>query len=73
MAVNRLMGFHVVKSTRPVHFINAKFIPPREFRARRDASHKQKPEGYPDEDFNLSATQKYFFRDDGVWKHVASL
>ncbi len=66
MAVNRLMGFHVVKSTRPVQFLNTKFIPPREFRARRDANAKQKAQGYPDEDFNLNATQKYFFRNDRV-------
>ncbi len=73
MAVNRLMGFRVVKSTRPVQFINAQFIPPRECRARRDANQKQKPHGYPDEDFNLNATQKYFFRNDRLGKDYAPL
>ncbi len=66
MAINRLMGFRVVKSTKPVQFVHAKFVPPREYRSMREVSHKDKKKSYPDQDFNLNATQKYFYRNESL-------
>ena len=62
MAVNRLMGFHVVKSTRPTQFIHASFVPSRAYLAKRDPTHKDNKKFYPVPDYCLTAVQKYFFR-----------
>ena len=62
MAINRLLGFHVVRSTKPVQNIVGIFVGRPEFRNRRDASHLTKHPEYPDPDFHLNYTQKYFFR-----------
>ena len=62
MAVNRLLGFHVVRSTKPVQNILGIFVGKPEFRNRRDATHATKYPEYPDPDFHLNYSQKYFFR-----------
>ena len=62
MSHNRLLGFHVVRSTRPVQFIPASFLPNKDRRTPREPSHVADNPDYPDTDYYLSATQKYFFR-----------
>ena len=47
-AFNRLLNFHVVRSTRPCQFTPACFIGKKEFRNQRDASHLRKAPDYPD-------------------------
>ena len=62
MAMNRLLGFHVVRSTKPVQNILGIFVGKPEFRNRRDPTHVTKHPEYPDPEFHLNYTQKYFFR-----------
>ena len=62
MAHNRLMGFQVVKSTRPVLFTHCTFVPPRDKRSQREEEHRRKYPDYPDPAFHINATQTYFFR-----------
>ena len=62
MTHNRLLNFHVVRSTRPVQFVPANFLPGAEYRHRREEGHLAKYPGYPDKEFYLSFYQKYLFR-----------
>ena len=66
MAFNKILGFQVVKSTRPVLYTPCEFLTPRAHRSRREESHQQRCPGYPDPDFYLNATQEYFFRHPGL-------
>jgi hypothetical protein len=66
MTHNRLLNFHVVRSTRPVQFVPTEFIPPRECRTPRDPTHVERNPDYPDPHFYLSYTGKYFFRSDAL-------
>ena len=59
MAHNRLLGFRVVRNTRPVQFTAPDFIPPRDNRTPRDAEHLVKHSGYPDPHFYLNHNGKY--------------
>jgi hypothetical protein len=63
MAHNRLCNFHVVRSTRPVQYMPSSFVPGRDSRTARDDAHKRDNEDYPDPDYYLNYTQKYFFRN----------
>ena len=60
---NRLLNFHVVRSTRPTQFIFPQFTVENNARMQRTAEHKDKA-AYPDEEYYLNAVQKYFFRAD---------
>ena len=62
MTFNRLLGFHVVRSTRPCMFIPACFLGQKAYRNPRDTAHIEKHPGYPDPQYFLNYTQKYFFR-----------
>ena len=62
MTFNRLLGFHVVRSTRPCVFIPACFLGQKAYRNPRDPAHIEKHPGYPDPQYFLNYTQKYFFR-----------
>ena len=62
MAFNRLLAFHVVRNTRPCIFVPACFLGKTEFRNRREPSHIQRCPDYPDPEYYLNYTQKYFFR-----------
>jgi hypothetical protein len=62
MAHNRLLKFHVVRTTRPVRFLPNAFIPGRDARTSRDPSHVLSYPEYPDREWYLNFTQKYFFR-----------
>ena len=56
MAHNRLMGFRVVRSTRPVQFTQAKFLPDLAYRTPRALKE------VGGDEFFMNTTQKYFFR-----------
>ena len=60
MAHNRLMGFHVVRSTRPVQFTHAKFVPNQEYRTPRE------PGEVAQDAYFMNNTQKYFFRHEDL-------
>lgn len=62
MAYNRLMGFRVVRSTRPVKFLHTEFLPSNSGRIERTQEHQQFNPGYPDKDYYLNLTQQYFYR-----------
>ena len=62
MTHNRLLNFHVVRSTKPVTFTPSDFVAPRGVRIPREQSHLTKYPGYPDTLFYLSHSGKYFFR-----------
>ena len=62
MAHNRLLGFRVVRNTRPVQFTPTEFVPQREKRTPRHDDHVKRVIAYPDPEFYLSYSGKYFFR-----------
>jgi len=64
MAYNRLMGFRVVRSTRPVKFLHTEFLPPNSGRMERREGHQQLCPAYPDTACYLNFTQKYFYRSE---------
>ena len=66
MAFNRLLSFHVVRSTRPCQYVPACFIGKKEYRNLRDPGHVQKFPDYPDPQYYLNYTQKYFFRNTAL-------
>ena len=66
---SRLLGFHVVRSTRPVTTVFTHFVQPKEYSKPRDDRHKTKYPDYPHPSLILSKTQQYFFRHDSL-KHL---
>ena len=62
MCHNRLLGYRVVRSTRPVQYTPTAFIPARESRTPRDPNHVERVPAYPDPQFYLSHAGKYLFR-----------
>ena len=66
MAFNRLLRFHVVRSTRPCVFIPACFLGQTAYRNFRDPAHIEKHRSYPDPQYYLNFTQKYFFRNESL-------
>ena len=62
MVQNRLLNFHLVRSTQPVQFTPGEFIPSPDSRTPREANHQQRYPDYPDPEYYLGFTQKYFFR-----------
>ena len=66
MAFNRLLRFHVVRSTRPCVFIPACFIGQKAYRNPRDPSHMERHPKYPDPHYFLNYTQKYMFRHESL-------
>ena len=57
------MGFHVVRSTRPVLWTPTEFVPDRSSRTPRPDWHIEANPAYPDPHFYLNHTGKYFFRN----------
>jgi len=66
MAHNRLLGFHVVRSTRPVVWTPTDFVPERSSRTPRPEYHLERYPQYPEPHFFLNHTGKYFFRNDAL-------
>ena len=66
MAHNRLLGYRVVRNTRPVQYTPAEFIPARESRTPREPEHLERVPAYPDPQFYLSHAGKYFFRNPAL-------
>ena len=64
MAHNRLLNFHVVRSTRPVQFTPTAFVPDKDQRTLRNSDHLVKNPEFPDPKYHLDSTQKYFFRHE---------
>jgi hypothetical protein len=63
MAHNRLLGYRVVRNTRPVQYTPGAFIPARENRTPREPAHLERfGAAYPDPHFYLTHAGKYFFR-----------
>ena len=62
MVFNRILNFHVVRSTRPCQYTPACFIGKKEYRNLRDPGHVRRAPDYPDPRYYLNFTQKYFFR-----------
>ena len=58
MAFNRLLNFHVVRSTRPCQFTPACFVGKKEYRNPREPSHLRRCPDYPDPHWYLNFTQK---------------
>ncbi len=63
IAHSRLLGFHVVRSTRPCILAMTSFVQPREYCCPRDDSHTAKWPAYPHPTLHLSRTQSFFFRN----------
>ena len=61
MADNRLLNFHVVRSTIPVAYHHTEFVPNQWGRTLRDTKHKAKYPAYPDQQCYVNGTQTYFF------------
>ena len=61
MAHNRLLNFHVVRSTRPVVFTPAALVPTARTHSRRDVEHKEQKPSYPDPTFFLGRIQEHIF------------
>ena len=66
IAHSRLLGFHVVRSTRPCILANTSFVPDKQFCMVRDAGHKAKWPDYPHPELYLTKTQQYFFRNKSL-------
>ena len=66
MVFNRLLNFHVVRSTRPCQYTPTCFIGKKEYRHLRDQSHVNKNPDYPDPEYYLTFVQKYFFRNEAL-------
>ena len=66
MAHNRLMNFHVVRSTVPTQYIHPQFTVDAQARAERSPEHKEKA-AYPDPDYYLWFHQKYWSRNKKIF------
>ena len=58
MAFNRLLSFHVVRSTRPCQYVPACFIGKKEYRNLRDPGHIEKCPQYPDPQYHPLASSR---------------
>ena len=65
-AFNRLLGYHPVRSTKPVVFLSSMFIKDNEHSNKRSDQHLAKCPDYPDPVFYLSHLGKYFFRNESL-------
>ena len=63
---NRLLGYHPVRSTRPVIFFSSMFIRDNEHSNKRTDYHLAKSPEYPNPVFYLGHLQQYFFRADAL-------
>ena len=62
IAHSRLLGFHVVRSTRPCTLLVTKFVVEKQYARPREENHKAKWALYPHPTHYLPKTQQYFFR-----------
>ena len=66
MCFNRLLNFHPVRPTRPCQYTPGNFIGNAAYRNARDPGHIERVPDYPDPQYFLSYTQKYFFRHSSL-------
>ncbi len=64
MCHNRLMGFHVVRSTVPTKFLWPQFTVEPASRLRRQEAHIENVARYPDKHYYLNEIQQHFFRNE---------
>ena len=62
MAFNRLMNFHVVRSTKAITFSPSVFLGDPAYRHQREPWHVKNHADYPDANYYLNNIQKYYFR-----------
>ena len=67
MACKRLMGWHIIRSTKDVRFLFTKFVILDKDRIPRSEEHIVKAVGYPDPTHYLNQVQYYFFRNEKLW------
>ena len=63
MACKRLLGFHIIRSTKDVRYLHPCFTVPPNGRIRRSPEHLANATGYPDPEYYLNEVQYYFFRN----------
>ena len=66
MCHNRLLGCHVVRSTRPTQYLWPQFTIADEARMKRSPEHLERGHAYPDATYYLNEVQYYFFRNDAL-------
>ena len=64
MCHNRIMGFHVVRSTVPTLYLWPQFTVDPAARVARAEEHLAKTTQYPDKHHYMNQVQKYFFRNE---------
>ena len=62
MCHNRMLGFHVVRSTVPTLYLWPQFTVANKFRIERNPEHKQRAASYLDPQYYCNQMQYYFFR-----------
>ena len=66
MACKRLLGFHIIRSTKDVRYLHPRFVVPDKDRIRRSEDHLAQATGYPDDMYYLNEVQYYFFRNEDL-------
>ena len=64
MCHNRMLGFHVVRSTVPTLHLWPQFTVANKSRIERNPEHKQRAASYPDPQYYCNQMQYYFFRNE---------
>ena len=69
------LGVAQVRSTKPVIFVPAEFVCSTEYATQRTTAHRAKHPGYPDPNFYLGLTGKYFLRRASccVWRRTLAM
>ena len=67
---HRLLGYHVVHSTKATVFLWPQFTVPGSNRVERSSEHLENNKVYPDPKYYLNLVQKYFFRSKGFESHL---
>ena len=57
MACKRLLGFHIIRSTKDVRYLHPRFVVPDKDRIRRSEDHLAQATGYPDDMYYLNEVQ----------------
>ena len=64
MCHHRLLGLHIVHSTKPTVFLWRQFVVPSHARIERTVEHLSKNLIYPDPKHYINLVQKFFFRGE---------
>ena len=66
MACSRLLGYRLVRSTRPTQFLFPQFTVARENRIQRTDEHRRTQPRYADPGYYLNDVQKFFYRHQSL-------